>query len=76
MEWSQILPAVAAFLTAFLLPFIFSKRKKDHEKRIKNYSQNLRDGGIDFEVIGKDDPRVHFIKKLSWGQQKQKAFLL
>jgi len=76
MKWSQILPAVVAFLTAFLLPFIFSKRKKDHEKKIKNYSQNLRDVGIDFETIGKDDPRVHFIKKLSWGHKAEGIFAL
>jgi hypothetical protein len=76
MEWSQIIPAILAFLTAFLIPFIFSKRKKESTKRIKNYSHDLRETGIDFERIDRDDERIHFIKKLSWGQKAEGIFKL
>jgi hypothetical protein len=76
MKWSNIIPAVIAFLTAFLLPFIFSKRNKESAKKIKSYSQNLRGTGIDFEKIEKADERIHFIKKLPWGQKAEGIFRL
>jgi len=76
MEWSNIIPALIAFLTAFLLPFIFSKRKKESTKKIKNYSQDLSKIGIDFEKIEKDDERIQFVKKLSFGQKAEGIFKL
>lgn len=76
MEWSSVIPAVIAFLTAFLLPFIFSKRKKESAKKIKNYSQDLGKIGIDFEEIEKDDEEIHFVRKLSWGQKAEGIFKL
>jgi len=76
MEWSNIIPAVVVFLTAFLLPFFISKRKKRSAQKIKDYSKELGDAGIDFEKLEKDDYRIHFIKKLSWGQKAESIFKL
>jgi hypothetical protein len=74
MEWSKVLPAVIAFLAAFLLPFIFSKRSKESQKKINSYSQVLHGVGIEFEKIEKGDERIEFIKKLSWGQKAEGIF--
>jgi len=76
MEWSQILPALLAFLTAFLLPFIFSKRKKQSTEKIKNYSQDLRTMGIDFEKIEEKDEQIQFVKNFPWGQKAEGIFKL
>jgi hypothetical protein len=76
MEWSHILPAIIAFLTAFLLPLIFAKRKKENAKKVKNYSQELSELGLDFEKAGPDDHRIRFTKKLSWGQKAEGVFAL
>jgi len=74
MEWSKVLPAVIAFLAAFLLPLIFSKRSKEGEKKKNSTSQNLLSLGIDFERIEKRDERIEFVKKLSWGQKAEGIF--
>jgi hypothetical protein len=74
MEWSKVLPAAIAFLAAFLMPLIFSKRSKEGEKKKNNTSQNLLSLGIDFEKIEKGDERIEFVKKLSWGQKAEGIF--
>ncbi len=71
MKWSNILAAVIAFITAFLLPIIFAKLKKESGNKVKNYSQKLREIGIDFEEIKKGDERIDFIKQMSWGQKAE-----
>ena len=74
MEWSKVLPAAIAFLAAFLVPLIYSKRSKEGEKKKNSYSQDLRGLGIDFEKIEKGDERIDFIKKLSLGQKAEGIF--
>jgi lipopolysaccharide export LptBFGC system permease protein LptF len=76
MEWSKVLPAIIAILTAFLLPIIFSKRKKEGSKKKKDYSLNLDELGIKFEKIEKEDERISFVKKLSLGQKAEGIFAL
>jgi len=76
MEWEKIIPAIIAILTAFILPIIFSKRKKEGSKKKKDYSLNLDELGIKFEKIEKDDERISFVKKLSLGQKAEGIFAL
>jgi len=76
MEWSKVLPAIIAILTAFILPIIFSKRKKEGSKKKKDYSLNLDELGIKFDKIGKDDEKISFVKKLSLGQKAEGIFAL
>ncbi|MBD3414829.1 MAG: hypothetical protein GF421_10420 [Candidatus Aminicenantes bacterium] len=75
MDWSSIIPAAIAFLTAFILPIIFAKRKKESAKKVKTYSQELLKAGVDFDKIDKDDDRIQFVKKMSWGQKAEGIFV-
>ena len=74
MEWGKLIPAVIAIVTAFILPIIFSKKNKEGAKKKKDYSINLDEFGIKFEKIEKDDERISFVKKLSWGQKAEGIF--
>ncbi|MFW6132024.1 MAG: hypothetical protein ACOC5F_05465, partial [Candidatus Aminicenantaceae bacterium] len=76
MEWKDIIPAIVAFLTAFLFPFIFARRKKDVLKKKKDFSQNLSMLGIQFQQIDKKDERISFLKKTSWGKKVEDIFLI
>ncbi len=74
MEWGKLIPAIIAIVTAFVLPIIFSKKNKEGAKKKKDYSINLAEFGIKFEKIEKDDERISFVKKLSWGQKAEGIF--
>ena len=74
MEWGKLIPAIIAIVTAFVLPIIFSKKNKEGAKKKKDYSINLDEFGIKFEKIEKDDERISFVKKLSWGQKAEGIF--
>jgi len=76
MEWNKLLPAIIAIVTAFILPIILSKRKKEGSKKKKDYSLNLAELGIKYEKIEKDDERISFVKKLSLGQKAEGIFAL
>jgi len=76
IEWGKLIPAIIAIVTAFILPIILSKRKKEGSKKKKDYSLNLDELGIKFEKIEKDDERISFVKKLSLGQKAEGIFAL
>lgn len=76
MDWSNILPAIIAIITAIVFPFILKKRKKEGPKKRKDYAQSLDELGLKFEKIDKGDDRVSFIKKQSFSQKAEGIFAL
>jgi len=71
MKWDSIIPAILAFLTAFLLPFFLSKRKREGHKKLKEFRHHLLGIGVKFVELDKDSEHVEFRKKLSWGQKSE-----
>jgi len=67
MDLEKILPAIIIFLTAFLLPFILSKKKKKGDKKPKDLSQSLLEIGVEFVELDEDSEQVKFRRKLSLG---------
>lgn len=71
MKWDSIIPAILAFLTAFLLPFFLSKRKREGHKKLKEFCQHFLGIGVKFVELDKDSEEGKFGKKLSWGQKSE-----
>jgi hypothetical protein len=67
MDLEKILPAIIIFLTAFLLPFLLSKKKKKGDKKPKDLSQSLLEIGVEFVELDEDSEQVKFRRKLSLG---------
>jgi len=71
MKWDSIIPAILAFLAAFLLPFFLSKRKRESHKKLKEFRHHLLGIGVKFVELDKDSEEGKFEKKLSWGQKSE-----
>ena len=67
MDLEKILPAIIIFLTAFLFPFLLSKKKKKGDKKPKDLSQSLLEIGVEFVELDEDSEQVKFRRKLSLG---------
>jgi hypothetical protein len=67
MDLKKILPAIIVFLTAFLIPYLLSKRKKKEDKKHKEFSHLLLEIGVEFVELDEDSEQVKFRRKLSLG---------
>ncbi|MCK4647278.1 MAG: hypothetical protein KAU46_13570, partial [Candidatus Aminicenantes bacterium] len=76
MDLEKILPAIIVFLTAFLLPFLLSKKKKKGDKKPKELSQSLLEIGVEFVVLDEDSEQVKFRRKPSLGFKSEGIFAL
>lgn len=76
MEWGKIVPSIVAFLTAFLLPFFLSRRKKGGPKKLIKFRQHLLGIGIKFVELDKDSEQAKLGTKFSKGQKSEGAFAL
>jgi hypothetical protein len=76
MEWGKIIPSIVAFLTAFLLPFFLSRRKKGGPKKLTEFRQHLQRIGIKFVELDKDSEQAKLGTKFSRSQKSVGAFVL
>ncbi|UCC41290.1 MAG: hypothetical protein JSV96_07670 [Candidatus Aminicenantes bacterium] len=76
MEWPKIATTILAFLTAFLLPFFLSKRKKQAPKKIQEFSEHLLGMGVKFDELDKKNEPEKLGIKLSMGQKPEGLFAL
>jgi len=76
MEWGKVVPSIMAFLTAFLLPFVLSRRKKGGPKKLIKFRQHLLGIGIKFVELDKDSEQAKLGTKFSKGQKSEGAFTL
>ena len=76
MEWGKIVPSIVAFLTAFLLPFFLSRRKKGGPKKLIKFRQHLLGIGIKFVELDRDSEQAKLGTKFSRGQKSEGAFVL
>jgi hypothetical protein len=76
MDLEKILPAIIVFLTAFLIPFLLSKKKKKGDKKPKEFSQSLLEIGVEFDVLDEDSEQVKFRRKLALGLKSEGIFAL
>lgn len=71
MDLEKIIPAIIVFLTAFLLPFLLSKKKKKGDKKHKEFSHLLLEIGVEFVELDEDSEQVKFRKKPSLGLKSE-----
>ena len=76
MEWGKIIPSIVAFLTAFLLPFFLSRRKKEGSKKLIKFRQHLLGIGMKFVELDKDSEQATLGTKFSRSQKSEGAFAL
>lgn len=69
MDLENIIPIVIAFVTAFLLPFFLSKRKKEGHKKYEEYRRHLLGIGVRFAELDKESEQARFGKKISRAQK-------
>ena len=74
MDLENILPAIIAFLTAFLIPFLLSRKKKKGDKKRKEFNHHLLEIGVEFAALDEDSEQVSFRRKLSLGLKSDGIF--
>ena len=76
MDLAKIIPTILAFLTAFLLPFFLSKRKKGGPKKIDEFKQHLLGMGVKFDELDKKSEPKNLGIKISTGHKPEGLFAL
>jgi hypothetical protein len=69
MKLENIIPIIIAFVTAFLLPFFLSKRKKEGHKKFEEFRRHLLGLGIRFAELDKESEQAKLGKKVSRAQK-------
>jgi len=76
MDWVKIATSILAFLTAFLLPFFLSKRKKRSPKKIQEFNEHLIGMGVKFDELDKKIEPKKLGIKISLGNKPEGLFAL
>jgi hypothetical protein len=76
MDLENIIPIIIAFVTAFLLPFFLSKRKKEGHKKFEEFRRHLLGIGVRFVELDKQSEQAKLGKKISRAQKSEGAFAL
>jgi hypothetical protein len=69
MDLENIIPIIIAFVTAFLLPFFLSKRKKEGHKKFEEFRRHLLGIGAKFSELDKESEQAKLGKKVSRAQK-------
>lgn len=69
MDIGNIIPIIIAFVTAFLLPFFLSKRKKEGHKKFEEFHRHLPGIGVRFAELDKESEQAKLGKKISRAQK-------
>jgi hypothetical protein len=76
MDLENIIPIIIAFVTAFLLPFFLSKRKKEGHKKFEEFRRHLLGIGVRFVELDKQSEQAKLGKKISRAQKSEGALAL
>lgn len=76
MDWAKIATSILAFLTAFLLPFFLSKRKKRSPKKIQEFSERLLGMGVKFDELDKKSEPKKLGIRISLGNKPEGFYAL
>jgi len=71
MDLDKIIPIIIAFVTAFLLPFFLSKRKKEGHKKYEEFRRHLLGIGVRFDELDKESEQAKLGKKISKAQKAE-----
>lgn len=71
MDLENIIPIIIAFVTAFLLPFFLSKRKKEGHKKFEEFHRHLLGMGVRFAELDKESEQAKLGKKISRAQKTE-----
>jgi len=71
MDLENIIPIIIAFLTAFLIPFFLSKRKKEGPKKSEEFYNHLLGIGVRFAELDKESEQAKLGKKISRAQKSE-----
>jgi len=71
MNLENIIPIIIAFVTAFLLPFFLSKRKKEGHKKFEEFRRHLLGIGVRFFELDKESEQAKIGKKISRAQKSE-----
>jgi hypothetical protein len=71
MDLENIIPIIIAFVTAFLLPFFLSKRKKEGHKKFEEFRRHLLGIGVRFVELDKEGEEAKLGKKISKAQKAE-----
>jgi len=71
MNLENIIPIIIAFVTAFLLPFFLSKRKKEGHKKFEEFRRHLLGIGVRFLELDKESEQAKIGKKISRAQKSE-----
>jgi hypothetical protein len=69
MKLENIIPIIVAFVTAFLLPFFLSKRKKEGHKKFEEFHRHLLGIGVRFAALDRESDQAKLGKKVSRAQK-------
>ena len=69
MDIGNIIPIIIALVTAFLLPFFLSKRKKEGHKKHEEFRRHLLGIGVRFAELDKESEQAKLGKKISRAQK-------
>jgi len=76
MDIEKIIPVIIAFVTAFLLPFFLSKRKKEGHKKFEEFHRHLLGMGVRFAELDKESEQAKLGKKISRAQKAEGVIAL
>ncbi|NIM57358.1 MAG: hypothetical protein GTO16_00230 [Candidatus Aminicenantes bacterium] len=76
MDLENIIPIIVAFVTAFLLPFFLSKRKKEGHKKFEEFRRHLLGIGVRFAEVDKESEQAKLGKNVSKAQKVEGVFAL
>jgi len=71
MDTGKLIPIIIAFVSAFLLPFFLSKRKKEFHKQFEGLCRPLPGIGVRFTELDKESEQAKLVKKISRAQKSE-----
>ncbi len=71
MDIGKLIPIIIAFVSAVLLPFFLSKRKKEGHKKFEEFCRHLPGIGVRFAELDKESEQAKLGKKISRAQKSE-----
>ncbi|GAH52729.1 unnamed protein product, partial [marine sediment metagenome] len=71
MDIGKLIPIIIAFVSAVLLPFFLSKRKKEGHKKFEEFRRHLPGIGVRFTKLDKESEQAKLGKKISRAQKSE-----
>ena len=71
MDIGKLIPIIIALVSAFLLPFFLSKRKKEGHKKFEEFCRHLPRIAVRFTELDKESEQAKLGKKISRAQKSE-----